>query len=128
MPYITQTEAEQNVDGFIAKTQAEKDALIMKSEAYLQSSCVPAFKDVTKVPPMLKQASYEIIKGAMDGTLFVGVKQSVSEKRVKAGDVESQKKFAEGSIELNPVEQYIAMLIKPFAFCGKARMSIRERI
>ena len=128
MPYITQAEAELNVSGFSSKTQAEKDDLLMKSEAYLLAKCVPAYLDATKAPVMLKTASYEIIKATIAGTLFVGVQQAVSEKRVKAGDVESQKKFVDGSVELNPAEQYILMLIAPFANCGKARTTLRGRI
>lgn len=127
MPYITQAEAELNVEGFTDKTQIEKDALLLKADAYLSAKCVPQFNDATKVPEKLKQAAYEVIRGAMAGKLFVGVSQSVTEKRVKAGDVESQKKFAEGSIEINQYEQLIDMLIAPYLSCGKARVSLRER-
>lgn len=118
MPYITQAEAELNVDGFSSKTQAEKDRLLLQSEIYLQNKCVPVMVDVEKVPDRIKQASYEVIRGIMAGKLMVGQSQSITEKRVKAGDVEVQKKFTDGSVELNQYEQMIDMLIEPFANCS----------
>lgn len=118
MPYITQAEAELNVDGFSSKTQAEKDRLLLQSEALIRSKCVPSYSDVTQVPDALKQASYEAIRGISAGALLTGIKQTVTEKRVKADSVEVQKKFAEGSIEISPYEQLIDMLIAPFANCG----------
>lgn len=118
MPYITQAEAELNVDGFSSKTQAEKDRLLLKSEAFIRSKCVPSYVDVTKVPEALKQASYEAIRGISIGVLMTGIKQTVTEKKVKADTVEVQKKFADGSVDISAEEQLIDMLIAPFVNCG----------
>lgn len=119
MPYITQAEAELNVDGFSLKTQAEKDRLLLQSEAFIRSKCVPSYTDPTQVPEAIKQASYEAIRGISGGKLLTGIKQTVTEKRVKADSVEVQKKFADGSIEISAEEQLIDMLIAPFANCNK---------
>lgn len=127
MPYITQAEAELNVEGFTDKTQIEKDALLLKADAYLSSKCVPQFNDVTKVPDKLKQAAYEVIRGTIAGKLFVGVARLATSEKVKADVLEVQETYSETAIELNQYEQLIDMLIATFINCGKARVSLRER-
>lgn len=127
MPYITQAEAELNVEGFTDKTQIEKDALLLKADAYLSSKCVPQFNDVAKVPDKLKQAAYEVIRGTIAGKLFVGVARLATSEKVKADVLEVQETYAETAIELNQYEQLIDMLIATFVNCGKARVSLRER-
>lgn len=127
MPYITQAEAELNVEGFTDKTQIEKDALLLKADAYLSSKCVPQFNDTTKVPDKLKQAAYEVIRGTIAGKLFVGVARLATSEKVKADVLEVQETYSETAIELNQYEQLIDMLISTFVNCGKARVSLRER-
>ncbi len=123
MPYITIEEAEANVPGFAVKDPEEKNSLIFKAEVYISNKCVPEFKDVTKVPVRIKQAVYEAIKGIEAGGLISGQTQVVTSKRVKADTVEVQKTFAEGSIEKNATEQYIDMLIDPYANCANSGFS-----
>lgn len=132
MPYITQAEAELNVDGFIDKTQAEKDRLIMQASAFISSKCVPNFTDASKVPDAIKQAVYEAMRGIEAKVLMQGQTQSLKRKKVKADTVEVEKEFTDGSSELSAYEQLIDALIKPFANCnagkGSARIYLRGRI
>lgn len=130
MPYITQVEAEANVTGFSDKTQSEKDRMILDAGIFISNKCVPEYLDVTKVPDRIKQAVYEAIRGIEAGQLFNGTTQQLTESRVKAGDVEVQEKFVDGSIQQNKYEQRIDMLIDKYANCvgnNRARVSFLRR-
>lgn len=124
MPYITQEEAELNVDGFLSKTQAEKYALLLKSEAYISSKCVPKYADVKKVPNAIKQASYEVIRGTMAGKLFVGVTRQATSEKVKVDTLEVHEIYSESSVDVNEYEQLIDMLLAPYSNCGNSRGGI----
>ena len=116
MSFITQTEAETNVDGFSALSDSDKARYLAQSSAYLIARNVQDYSDVTLVPDVLKLASYEVIRGIMAGSLYQGKTQTLTSKEVSAQSGTSVKKsFADGSVELNAYEQYINDLIYPYA-------------
>jgi hypothetical protein len=114
MSFITQLEAEQNVDGFAALSERDKAQHIKKSEAYLIARKVKPCDDPVDTPEPLKDASYEIIKGIMAGVLYTDKDQVLKRKKVKADTVESEKEFQEGSVAISGLEQYIMDLIAPY--------------
>lgn len=122
MSFITQSEAEQNVDGFAALSERDKAQHIKKSEAYLIARKVKPCHDPIDAPEPLKDASYEIIKGIMAGVLYTDKDQVLKRKKVKADTVESEKEYQEGSVAISGLEQYIIDLIAPYTKKSSVRM------
>lgn len=122
MSFITQSEAEQNVDGFAALSERDKAQHIKKSEAYLIVRKVKPCDDPNDAPEPLKDASYEIIKGIMAGVLYIDKDQVLKRKKVKVDTVESEKEFQEGSVAISGLEQYIIDLIAPYTKKSSVRM------
>ncbi|MCH7389564.1 hypothetical protein [Acinetobacter dispersus] len=114
MSFITEQEAIEHVKDFDALSSSDKADYLQKAETYLVARNVKPYEDVILVPKALKTASYEIIKGIMNGELYQGQEQALKRKKVKADTVESEKEYQEGSVKLNATEQYILDLIKPF--------------
>ncbi|MCU4336061.1 hypothetical protein [Acinetobacter dispersus] len=114
MSFITEQEAIEHVQGFDALSSSDRADYLQKAETYLVARNVKPYEDVILVPKALKTASYEIIKGIMNGELYQGQEQALKRKKVKADTVESEKEYQEGSLNLNATEQYILDLIKPF--------------
>lgn len=122
MSFITQSEAEQNVDGFAALSERDKAQHIKKSEAYLIVRKVKPCDDPNDAPKPLKDASYEIIKGIMAGVLYTDKDQVLKRKKIKADTVESEKEYQEGSVAISGLEQYIDDLIAPYTKKSSVRM------
>ncbi|MBJ9984441.1 hypothetical protein IAE19_03175 [Acinetobacter sp. S40] len=115
MSFITEQEASDNVEGFSALSISDKAQYLQMSEAYLIARNVKPYDDVTKVPQPLKIASYQIIKGIIEGEIYQGQEQALKRKKVKADTVETEKEYQDGSVKLSAVEELILDLIKPYA-------------
>ncbi|MDQ1207270.1 hypothetical protein QE380_000193 [Acinetobacter baylyi] len=114
MTFITEQEALDNVEGFGALSTSDKAQYLNQSEAYLIARNVKPYNDTNEVPAPLKNASYEVIKGLMKGVIYVNKDQAIKRKKVKAGTVESEKEYQDGSTAITGLEQYILDLIKPY--------------
>ncbi|MCH4243751.1 hypothetical protein [Acinetobacter gerneri] len=122
MSFITTQEAELNVDGFSALSERDKAQHIKKSDAYLIARNVKPYDNVADVPELLKDASYEIIKGIMSGELYVNKAPELKRKKVKADGVESEKEYQDGAMTITATEQFILDLIKPFTKQSRVQM------
>ena len=115
MPFITEQEAINNVNGFDALSSGDKARYLSQSEAYLIARNVKPYDDVELVPQPLKLASFELIKGIIAGKLYQGKAQVVQSKTVSATSGTSvSKTFVSGSEDINEYEQYVLDLIKPY--------------
>ena len=127
MPFITEQEAIDNIDGFNTLSASDKARYLNQSEAYLIARNVKPYTSPDDVPQPLKLASYEIIKGIIAGKLYQGKTQTVQSKTVSAQSGTSvSKTYVAGSEELSSYEQYILDLIKPFA--KRATVQFLKRI
>ncbi|WP_252108989.1 MULTISPECIES: DnaT-like ssDNA-binding protein [unclassified Halomonas] len=110
-----------DVDAYLGETWAEtasKPRYVAMANAWLTAKGV---SDAQPIPAEIVTAGCEVAAAAAEGQLYVEHAQgAVTEKRVKAGEVESQKKFADASAtfgdnaSLPQRLQFALALIQPY--------------
>lgn len=108
MTFITIADAETILGADFAP-DGDKDRLVLLANIWMKNQIGYVPEPVTD---NLKSAACEIIKGIQAGKIYNGKDQDLKRKKVKAGTVESEKEYQDGSVSLSSFEQIALALIE----------------
>lgn len=109
MPYVTATQVDEILGSDWAE-EAAKPLAIQMSNDWLTAKGIPADVDDERI---VRAGAY-LAKMAAAGTLYTDTRGDIKRKRVKAGSVESETEFMDGTKAVAGEQKYVEDLLRPW--------------
>lgn len=103
----------------------DPDRAVMEANAWLTAYGVPLHEPVE---PDIKQAGALLTKEAAQGALYADSAGDIKRKSVKAGSVETETEYADGSRATTGVIKLVKSLLRPFTSPFGASVTLLKRL
>lgn len=112
MAYVTQSDVD-TILGAGWEGSGDPVLAVQQANDWLLARSIP-LPDNTTQPDRIKRAGAYLAKMAAAGTLYADTRGDVKRKRVKAGSVESETEFQDGTKAVAGEQKYVEDLLRPW--------------